>query len=308
MTEEILIKDLQQLAGHAYKKQFQIPKSWIEIDDYNERVTGLYVSTFIKNDNIVISFRGTDKNSKRDILNDIIMASNMLPPQIISAQKYYDKIKNKFPDKEIILTGHSLGGSLAQIIGSQTGDKTVTFSAYGTGSFVNSQIKTDKNITNYGNIEDPIFTANIKNQIGKTMIISDNFPNNSKCQISKGLNNIKYNPEKHYLENIGNLNKGVEYKGQKLPIENNLLIKINIEKNINARDIDKKRVITREEIAKMSKDEFERNENFINQQLKLGNIMSKAQADEKIKTGDLIWVNSYTRDDGTKVCGYYRRK
>ena len=129
-----------------------------------------------------------------------------------------------------------------------------------------------------------------------------------KYQISKGLNNIKYNPRKHYLENIGDLNKGVEYKGQKLPIENNLLIKINIEKNINARDIDKKRVITREEIAKMSKDEFERNENFINQQLKLGNIMSKAQADEKVKTGDLIWVNSYTRDDGTKVCGYYRRK
>lgn len=31
-------------------------------------------------------------------------------------------------------------------------------------------------------------------------------------------------------------------------------------------------------------------------------------ADEKIKTGDLIWVNSYTRDDETKVCGYYRRK
>ena len=61
-------------------------------------------------------------------------------------------------------------------------------------------------------------------------------------------------------------------------------------------------------IAKMSKDEFERNENFINQQLKLGNIMSKAQADEKVKTGDLIWVNSYTRDDGTKVCGYYRKK
>ena len=46
----------------------------------------------------------------------------------------------------------------------------------------------------------------------------------------------------------------------------------------------------------------------INQQLKLGNIMSKAQSDEKVKTGDLIWVNSYTRDDGTKVCGYYRKK
>ena len=31
-------------------------------------------------------------------------------------------------------------------------------------------------------------------------------------------------------------------------------------------------------------------------------------ADEQVKTGDLIWVNSYNRDDGTKVCGYYRRK
>ena len=29
---------------------------------------------------------------------------------------------------------------------------------------------------------------------------------------------------------------------------------------------------------------------------------------KKFKTVDLIWVNSYTREDGTKVCGYYRRK
>ena len=33
-----------------------------------------------------------------------------------------------------------------------------------------------------------------------------------------------------------------------------------------------------------------------------------AQADEKVKIGDLIWVEGYTREDGTKVCGYYRRK
>lgn len=308
MTEKFLIKDLQQLAGYVYKKNSQKPKCWLEIDDYNESITGMYAATFIKNNTIVISFRGTDKNSKRDVLNDIFMASNMLPPQIISAQKYYGEIKNKFPNKEIILTGHSLGGSLAQIVGSQTGDKTVTFGAYGTGNFVNSQIKSDRNITNYGNIEDPIFTSNIKNQIGKTMIISDDISDNSKCQISKGLNNITYNTEKHYLENIGDLDKCVEYKGQKLTIKNNMLINLKIEKNINARDVDKKRVITREEIGRMSKDEYDKNENFINQQLNLGNIMSKAQADEKVKTGDLIWVESYTREDGTKVCGYYRRK
>ena len=121
-----------------------------------------------------------------------------------------------------------------------------------------------------------------------------------------GYKSGQYPMKKHSIENMGNLEDAVEYKKPE-ELGSNLL-KANVSYDINARDIDKKRVITREEIAKMSKDEFERNENFINQQLKLGNIMSKAQADEKVKTGDLIWVNSYNRDDGTKVCGYYRRK
>ena len=35
---------------------------------------------------------------------------------------------------------------------------------------------------------------------------------------------------------------------------------------------------------------------------------SKADLDAKVRKGDLIYVNNYTRSDGTKVSGYYRRR
>lgn len=68
------------------------------------------------------------------------------------------------------------------------------------------------------------------------------------------------------------------------------------------------RVFTNEEIGQMSPDEFSRLENFINQQIAEGKVMPEAQAKQQVQTGDLIYVNSYTRSDGTEVKGYYRSK
>jgi len=58
----------------------------------------------------------------------------------------------------------------------------------------------------------------------------------------------------------------------------------------------------------MNPKEYNENENFIRQLLEFGNIMPEAAAKEKVRLGELIWVNAYTRDDGTEVKGYYRRK
>lgn len=58
----------------------------------------------------------------------------------------------------------------------------------------------------------------------------------------------------------------------------------------------------------MSTDEFTKNEDFINQQMASGKILSKAEAEKRLQAGDLVWVDSYTRDDGTEVKGYYRTK
>lgn len=49
-------------------------------------------------------------------------------------------------------------------------------------------------------------------------------------------------------------------------------------------------------------------EELIDSQLKSFGIPNKFQAEQEVKVGNLIWVNSYTRDDGTEVNGYYRRK
>ena len=73
-------------------------------------------------------------------------------------------------------------------------------------------------------------------------------------------------------------------------------------------DIPENKIFTAEEIGNLSTKDFQKYEKHINNQLKNYGIPRNIEADEKVKTGDLIWVNSYTRDDGTKVCGYYRRK
>jgi len=75
-----------------------------------------------------------------------------------------------------------------------------------------------------------------------------------------------------------------------------------------ASDIPEDRIFTSEDIGRMSNDEFEDSEEFINRQLKNYGIPRDIEAKERVKTGDLIYVDSYTRDNGTEVSGYYRRK
>ena len=58
----------------------------------------------------------------------------------------------------------------------------------------------------------------------------------------------------------------------------------------------------------MSTDEYQEKENHILRQIKNIGMLSNKEAKNKLQTGDLIWVNSYVRDDGTEVKGYYRRK
>ena len=99
---------------------------------------------------------------------------------------------------------------------------------------------------------------------------------------------------------MGDLEDAVEY------MPNRLEGKVNME--IDFKDIDTNRIFTNEEIGQMSTDEYSRLENFINQQVAKGKVMPEAQAKQQVQAGNLIYVNSYTRYDGTEVSGYYRRK
>ena len=77
---------------------------------------------------IVIAYRGTD--SMGDIvISDVQIALKDDPQQASKAVKFYERVKEMYPDSEISLTGHSLGGSLAHYVSAAKGVTAVTFNA-----------------------------------------------------------------------------------------------------------------------------------------------------------------------------------
>lgn len=302
-------KELQELSKYVYKERdSKLPTGWLSIKPYENKDTGFYAEAFYKNGKVAIAIRGTD--SKKELLIDDLLdlgAMKHIPAQYTDAEKFYSEIKKTFPNQEIIFTGHSLGGSLSQILGSQFGEKAVTFNAFGVGDTYSPKFKYTKNIINYGNPKDIVFTSNIDNQLGKTYMINDTESKEDYREQAK-FTTEKYLKKYHTIQSMGDISNVSEYKGQNVQTEESKAFKLNIEKNVDMRDVDPFRYYTREDVAKMSTDEYQEKENHILRQIKNIGMLSDKEAKNKLQTGDLIWVNSYVRDDGTEVKGYYRRK
>ena len=312
MTKNLTFdNEMKALSLGVYKdNKNSIPKDWVRFSERDNESTGFHAETFYKKGAVVISFRGTD--DYKDLFeNDFLqMGRNKLPNQYVDAINYYNEIQKTFPSFKIVFTGHSLGGSLAQLMGNLTGNETVTFNAYGVGNLLNGNInyENSKNIRNYGNINDLVFMMNFDNQLGHTQVINSSFDDD--FYLTKGYNGSYpqggHDLVHHKIEHMGNLENSASYVSPE-EIESMILFG-GVNLDIDLRNLDTERIITNEEIKQMSNEEFSQNENFINQQLMAGNIMTEMQAKEQLEAGNLIWVNSYTRADGTEVKGYYRRK
>lgn len=295
--------EMKSLSLGIYKgNEKSISKDWIKISEYDKN-SGFHGEAFYKNGKVVIAMRGTDEILKDFIKEDIgHLAIKKLPNQYADALKFYEKVRKEFPNQEIIFTGHSLGGSLAQLISNKTGHSAVTFNAYGVRDILQGNVRNNlENIRNYGNINDSTFNINLDNQLGNTYVIGYDkeakyITRSSEGDYLGGTKPFQY----HFIETMGNLEEAVEYK------QNYFEGQVN--KDIDFKDIDTNRVFTNEEIGQMSIDEYLRLENFINQQVAKGKVMPEVQAKQQVQVGNLIYVNSYIRSDGTKVMGYYRSK
>lgn len=287
-------------------------KGWKYLKCASDNTTGFFCEIYKKDKNYALVIRGTDTKTpfkfNDDLYADKQLFFKKLPLQIISARTVYNNLKKDLKkDEKIILTGHSLGGSLAEILGTETGVETVSFNAYGVNNINGIDIKYKNNIINYGSAHDLVFVYNIDNHIGKTIILNNLITQTDEL-IKSPNEKEKSNKNFHKLELLGDLSKGIEYSDGKYKTQQSPLFQLSAEYNNYDENIFelKNRVLYKDEINSNEKDEKLINA-YIKQFLDNNNKMpTKEELNKRVYIGNLIYVNSYTRSDGTVVSGYYR--
>ncbi len=147
--------------------------------------TGFGASVYKNNltDEIVISYRAT--KNQGGVENILQMMEEKIPSQFQDAQKLYKQVQKEFPNQKITVSGHSLGGSLAQLVAAKNADvKAITFDSFGTSSIIKSNSKKFLNGTNCTNYRiDGSFISALRQHPGKTSSIKKICKEGSKHDI-----------------------------------------------------------------------------------------------------------------------------
>ncbi len=171
----------------------------IDNGDYYTSTSG-FSGVAYKNANgeIVIAYTGTN-NLPDWVPNDIGIALDLVPEEYQEALAFYNMIQHDYQGAKITVTGHSLGGALAQLVGAATGADAVTFNSPGVAHLLNDlNLSTSdeySNITNYSLGNDILNTLNIAGgfkKIGSNYII----PSTGKAPIAA------HNDFEHLKNNI----------------------------------------------------------------------------------------------------------
>ncbi len=158
--------ELALMAGRAYQSTrmdinwLPVPDGWTEMQ-HKEGDSGFEAVSFfngpdvVHSTEIVISYAGTNPNSLLDPDNaaNIGLATGFGSEQLLQAAEYYLQVKALNPEVHITLTGHSLGGGLAALVGVFFGVQATTFDQ---APFANSAEQ---------NLLTPDVAANLKNDL-----------------------------------------------------------------------------------------------------------------------------------------------
>jgi hypothetical protein len=96
--------------------------------EYDPDLSNSNTAIYFNDQNVIIGFRGTVNVD--DLITDVsVIKGTSDNIRFQQAVEIYNKVKNKYPNKRIYATGHSLGGSLALYLNSLYGIKVETFNA-----------------------------------------------------------------------------------------------------------------------------------------------------------------------------------
>ncbi len=273
---------LKQASIYAYRKDNSKPPAGYKvIDSVDNKNNGFHAEVLSNGKDIIIAYRGTDEVN--DIKNDAAMARNRLPSQATDAIAVYDKVVMENPGMDISVTGHSLGGSLSEIVSGIRGVFAATFNAYGIRDMFRSGIKLkENNVINYVNEKDMFTMVNGQNHLGEIYTVPEK-PGNANSHEAESMEDLSQRkiitPEKvqQISKNLHpNMTRGKEFLSGEMAdnFKNNIRQKIGDLKST----INKKR--------------------------------SKAEKAKESSTGPQCvgsyTVSGYTRSDGTKVGDYVR--
>ncbi len=256
---------------------------WVKVDSSPKTRSNFKAVLYQKGGDYAICFVGTDKFSAKDHGANLKMGVTGDSKQIQEARKFVEKmitVHNLTPQNTVSI-GHSEGGTEATYVGLENGLKTVTFNAYGVHK---SKLPKDADlnlVTNYRDAHDPV--SKMHANVGTTYI-TPSTQNGFMAKTPFG------SIQSHGIKNMGDCDNAVplqEYKKQNPWF---------LDKISDAQ-------VTRENIAQMDGNLFSVYESEINERMKNNEIYTLSQ----LASGGTVYVDGYTRNDGTKVSGYYRK-
>ena len=201
-------KDLEKACINSYSNKTEDKKlRGLDYFSSYDFKSGLNADVYYNDEYLVVVFRGTEKCKPDDWVADYIMGRKKeIPQQFYDADRLWNRLQDRdmFPDRKVIATGHSLGGSISVYLGNKYGDKAVAFCPYGIGDIVEPR-EDASNITNYGNPKDWVFMRNKQNQIGNIKYVFNQHNFNGVTEAK-----LEQFPRFHYLQNYGDIDYATE--------------------------------------------------------------------------------------------------
>ncbi|MBL0389071.1 DUF2974 domain-containing protein [Tumebacillus sp. ITR2] len=112
----------------------EVVGDWTLVATLDKPVSGFFGAAFQKGTEVVVAYRGTEPNVFGDWMADAAFGSRLLErmnPQMKDALDLFATVQAQFPTATLTITGHSLGGGLAQKAAMTYDIQTYTFNGPG---------------------------------------------------------------------------------------------------------------------------------------------------------------------------------